>query len=104
MLVLLHQVHKARCPCCQNTDTTVRATDSVLPRLHHWLSAALDYPPSRTELFQLPLLTSASSLLVFRSRLLLFPIPVPDNVQCSPSDTRHFGHFNHSCYLLTEGS
>jgi len=30
-----------------------------------------------------------------------FPSPVRDHVQCSRSDTCHFGHFNRPCYLLT---
>ena len=34
------------------------------------------------------------------SSFLLFPISVPYHVQCLRSDTCHFGHANHSCYLL----
>jgi len=69
--------------------TSRLVSDSVLPRLHHWSSAALDYPPSGTEPFRLPLLLSgtvyhSTSLLHFcclsfshtlRLTFLLFPIP-----------------------------
>jgi len=55
--------------------------------------------------------TSAPSSLVFRSRRHAsrlisspFPIPVRDHVQCSRSDTCHFGHFSRSCYLLNSDS
>ena len=71
--------------------------------------------PSGTEPFRLPLLApgtvcSSTSLQHLRSlssghasRLISSPflIPVRDHVQCSRSDTCHFGHFNRSCYLLT---
>ena len=100
---------------CVKWRTSMLVSDSVLPRLHHWLSSTLDYPPSGTEPFRLPLLVSgtvypSTSLLHLRclssghvSRLISspFPIPVRDLVQCSRSDTCHFGHFNRSCYLLT---
>jgi len=68
------------------------------------------YPPLETEPFLRPLLVANTLLLVFQSRRGLrlisspFPIPVRDQafyVQCSHSDTCHFGHFNRSCYLLT---
>ena len=52
----------------------------------------------------LPLhVTSAPSLLIFRSRVifLLFLIKVLDHVQCLCSDTCHSGHFSRSCCLLT---
>jgi len=45
---------------CVKWRTSRLVSDSVLPRLHHWSSAALDYPPSRTEPFRLPLLVSGT--------------------------------------------
>jgi len=63
---------------CVKWRTSRLVSDSVLPRLHHWSSAALNYPQSETEPFctvariwnSLPQhVTSAPSLLVFRSRL-----------------------------------
>jgi len=51
--------------------------------------------------------TSTPLLPVFRSRLkthlftISYPSPCSDHLQCSHSDTCHFGYFNHSCYLLT---
>jgi len=94
---------------CQVADVEARQ------RLRSVSSAALDYPPSETEPFRLPLLASgtvypSTSLLHLRclssghvSRLISspFPIPIRDHVQCSCSDTCHFGHFNRSCYLYT---
>jgi len=95
---------------CMRTSRPVG--DSVLPLLHDWSSAALD----STWPFRLPLLVSgtvdpSTSLLhlrclssgnAWRLICLLFPVPVPDHVQCSHSDTCHFGHFNRSCYLLID--
>ena len=96
------------------TDDTC---DSILPRLHHWSSAALDCLQSGTEPFWLRLLVSVTvylntSFLHLRclssghaSRLprlifVLFHIPVRDHVQCLCSDS-HFGHLNRSCYSVT---
>ena len=60
------------------------------------VAAARVYPS--TSLLHLCCLTSGhASRLIF----LLFPIPVRDHVQCSRSDTCHFGHFKRSFYLLT---
>jgi len=86
---------------CVQWQTSRLVSDSILPRLHHWSLAALDYPLSGTEPFQFPLLVSATvysstSLLYLHclssghaSRLISspFPIPVRDHVQCSRSDT-----------------
>jgi len=68
-----------------------------------------------TDSFRLPLLVSGivypSTSLLHLHRLFSghdsklisspFPIPVPDLVKCSCSNTCHFGHFNRSCYSLT---
>ena len=85
---------------CVKWRTSRLVSDSVLPRLHHWSSAALDYPPSATEPFRLPLLASgtvypSTSLLHLRclsSRLifLLFPIPVHDHVQCLQDSSLYY--------------
>jgi len=45
---------------CVKWRTSRLVSDFVLPRLHHWSSAAFDYPPSGTEPFQLPLLVSGT--------------------------------------------
>ena len=74
--------------------TSRLVSDSVLPRLHHWSSAALDYPPLGTKPFRLLLfarnsllqhVTSAPLLLVFRSRLKthLFTISYPSPWLCT---------------------
>ena len=87
---------------CVKWRTSRLVSDSVLPRLHHWSSAILDYPPSGTEPLRLPLLASgtvyhstslAPSLLVFRSRLKthLFTISYPI---VHALWHFHFGHFN----------
>ena len=100
---------------CVKWRTSRLVGDSILPRLHRWSSAALEYPPSVTDPFRLPLLASvtvypSTSLLHLRclssnhaSRLISspFPIPVRGHAQCSRSDSCHFRHFNRSCYLLT---
>jgi len=81
---------------CVKWRTSRLVSDSVLPRLHHWSSAALDYTPSGTEPLRLLLLISgtvypSTSLLYLRclsssyaSRLISLPflIPVSDHVQC----------------------
>jgi len=102
---------------CVKWRTSRLVSDSVLPHLHHWSSVALDYQPSGTEPFRLPLLASgtvypSTSLLHLRclssghaSRLISspFPIPVRDHVQFWHSDYCHLGYFNRSlhAYLLT---
>ena len=53
---------------CVKWRTSRLVCDSVLPRLHHWSSAALDYQPSGTEPLQLPLLVSGT---VYHSTSLL---------------------------------
>ena len=59
------------------------------------------YRVFKTHLFTIsypsPWPCTVSSRLIF----ILFPILVRDHVQCSCSDTCHFGLFNRSCYLLT---
>ena len=100
---------------CIKWRTSRLVSDSVLPHLHYWSSAALDYPPSGTEPFRLPLLASgtiypSTSLLHLRclscghaSRLISsqFPIPVSDHVQCSRSNTFILDtSIVHATYLL----
>jgi len=104
-------------------DIEARQQLLVLPGLHHWSSAAHNYTQSGTEPFQLLLLVSgtvypqwpSTSLLHLccKSRLifLLFPVLVPDHVQCLPSDFvlgtliihvtyLHLLHASLVCFLL----
>ena len=63
-------------------------SDSVLPRLHHRSSAALDYPPSGTEPFRSPLLVSGT----------VYPSTSPLHVWCLLSS-----HVSRLTFLLFPG-
>ena len=91
---------------CQVADVEARQ------RLRSVSSAALDYPPSETEPFWNGLpqhVTSAPSLLVFRSRLkthlftISYPSPTVRAWPCTVLAQWHksFRTLNRSCYLLT---
>jgi len=85
----------------QHTTTELTRTMRQYYDDGHWSSAVLDCPPSGTQPFRLPLLVAGT---IYLSTSLLhlsclspgraprlisspFPIPVPDHVQCSRSDT-----------------